>query len=372
MSGKIYSKSGNVYSKSGHEPLVSILTPAYNHEKYVSVFLDSILDQTYKNFELIIVDDCSTDKTPSIIEQYKDERIRFFRNDFNRGMNGNLNVSFSKSKGKYLIILASDDFLEPDYLEKMTAFFEHHKEYSVLYPKIIKVDDDGKIIENQTDYKISGNRFQMLRDFFYFGNGMGSPGMMLSRKYAEKVFPLDEGIQQHQDFIMHIQLLLQAECGFLDIPLVNYRIPTDNNNHLSSSDKKAFKRIEIETPLALDYFVKDIKSVSLLKQIFGTDIEAFGEPTEETIPYFLARLALSKSENRLLTLWGFRTLIAFLNKKGNMDLLHTLYGFDYKTFSKLSEQVHLQDYFLEKQEQEFVQSTSWKITKPLRKLKEML
>ncbi len=359
-------------SISGYEPLVSILTPAYNHEKYVSVFLDSILAQTYTNFELIIVDDCSTDNTTSIIEQYKDERIHFFRNDFNRGMNGNLNIAFSKAKGKYIAILASDDFLEPQYLEGMLAFFEQHKDFAVVYPKIQKVDEAGKLIPNQQDYKISGERFQMLKSFFYYGNGMGSPGMMLNRKYAEKVFPLDEGIQQHQDFIIHIQLLLQADCGFLDIPLVDYRIPTDCNNHLSSNDKKAFKRIEIETPFALDYFVKGIKSVSLLQQIFCKDIEAFGEPTEETIPYFLARLALSKPENRLLSLWGFRTLIAFLNQKGNMELLHSLYGFDYKTFSKLSEQVHLLDYYLEKQEQEFVQSSSWKITKPLRKLKEML
>ena len=357
---------------NGNEPLLSILTPAYNHEKYVSVFLDSILAQTYRNFELIIVDDCSTDKTASIIEQYNDERIRFFRNDFNHGMNGNLNVAFSKAKGEYISIIASDDFLEPQYLEKMIAYYMQQKEFSVLYPKIQAVDDEGNLIKNQNEYKISANRFLMLKDFFYYGNGMGSPGMMLSRKYAETVFPLDEGIQQHQDFIIHIQLLLQADCGFLDIPLVNYRIPTDDNNHLSSNDKKAFKRIEIETPFALDYFVKNIKSVSLLQQIFGTDIEAFGEPTEKTIPYILARLALAKPENRLLTLWGFRTLISFLNPKGNMELLHSLYGFDYKTFSQLSEQVHLLDYYLEKQEQTFTQSTSWKITKPLRKLKEML
>lgn len=357
---------------NGPEPLVSILTPAYNHEQYVSVFLDSILAQTYQNFELIIIDDCSTDNTPAIIEQYNDKRIRFFRNDFNRGMNGNLNIAFSKAKGKFIAILASDDFLEPDYLEKMIAYFEQHKDYSVLYPKIIKVDEDGDLIPNQQEFYISGERFQMLKSFFYYGNGIGSPGMMINREYADKIFPLDEGIQQHQDFIMHIQLLLQAGCVFLDIPLVNYRIPTDDNNHLSSNEKKAFKRIEIETPFALDYFIKGITSVSLLKQIFGNDTEAFGEPTEETIPYFLARLALSKPENRLLALWGFRTLIAYLNKKGNMDLLHSLYGFDYKTFSQLSEQVHLQDYFLEKQEQEFVQSTSWKMTAPIRKIKEFI
>ncbi len=364
--------SGNIYSKSGSEPLVSILTPAYNHEKYVSVFLDSVLAQTYHNFELIIVDDCSTDKTASIIEQHTDEKIRFFRNDFNRGMNGNLNMAFSKAKGEYISIIASDDFLEPQYLEKMIAYFEQHKDFAVVYPGIQNVDEDGNLLNNPIEHKNTENRFQLLKNFFYYGNGMSSPGMMLKRKYAETVFPLDEGIQQHQDFIIHIQLLLQADCGFLDTPLVNYRIPTDDNNHLSSNDKKAFKRIEIETPFALDYFVKGITSVSLLQQIFGTDIEAFGEPTEETIPYFLARLALSKPENRLLTLWGFRTLIAFINQKGNMELLHSLYDFDYKMFSKLSEQVHLLDYFLEKQEQEFIQSTSWKITKPLRKLKELL
>ncbi|WP_039872494.1 glycosyltransferase family 2 protein, partial [Helicobacter canadensis] len=75
-------------------PKISILTPSFNHEKYIGFFLQSVLGQTFQNFELIIVDDCSWDKNLEEIKKFKDERIKLIRHDYNKGINAALNTAF--------------------------------------------------------------------------------------------------------------------------------------------------------------------------------------------------------------------------------------------------------------------------------------
>lgn len=355
----------------GNNPLVSFLIPSYNHEKYVTTCLDSVLSQTYSNFEIIIIDDCSKDATVSKIIDYKDSRIVFSKNTFNRGMNGTLSETYKKAQGKYIVLLASDDYVESDYLEKMVYYFETKKDCTVLYPGIQPIDDQGKKLDSTNTEKCIKDRFEILRYLFLRGNILASPGMMIKKEYSDTFFPLSAGIEQHQDFIMHIQLLLQGNCAFLDDLVMNYRVPNDSNDHISSDNVKAFKRIEIETPYALNYFLRKIDSVEMLKNIFGTMLDAYGKSTDKTIPYFLSRIAIDTSDNRLLQLWGFRTLISFLSENNNQELLFQLYGFDFASFSKLTAKVHTLDYYLEEQAKAFTETTCWKITKPIRLIKDL-
>ncbi len=352
-------------------PLISILIPSYNHQDYIEQCINSILSQTYTNFELIIVDDCSTDKTAEIILNITDKKLNFFQNKFNKGMNSSLNEAFRHAHGDFITILGSDDFFEPHYLEEFVKFINlNGDDFTVFYPQIIPVDDDGKILNNE--FRLLEEPFpdnnNLLKNLFLHGNGLASPGMIINRKVAKKIFPLDCGIHQHQDFIMHIQLLLLGNCAFIPDAKTCYRVPTDSNGHMSSNCVKAYKRIEIETPFALNYFLKNIKTPEKLKDIFGEMITKYGEPTTETIPYFLARLALDSKDNRLLPVWGFRTLIEFLSTDNHQELLYKLYGFQYKDFSALFNNVQLLDDFLEVQKNTFENSLSWKITAPLRKI----
>ncbi|MBO4439342.1 MAG: glycosyltransferase [Spirochaetaceae bacterium] len=357
------------------KPLISILIASYNHQNFIEEGINSILSQTYTNFELIIVDDCSTDKTAEKIQSIKDKRLFFFQNKFNKGLNSTLNEAFSHARGDFITFLGSDDFFDVHFLEEFVKFINLNGEnFTVFYPQIIPVDDDGKILNEsirQLKEPFPTNN-EILKNLFLHGNGLSSPGMIINRKAAKKIFPLDCGIHQHQDFIMHIQLLLQGNCAFLPEAKTYYRVPTDSNGHMSSNNVKAYKRIEIETPFALDFFLKGIKTPEKLKDIFGEMLTKYGEPTAETIPYFLARLALDSKDNRLLPVWGFRTLIAFLSADNHQELLYKLYGFQYKDFSALFNNVQLLDDFLEVQRETYENSLSWKITAPIRKVAQLV
>jgi glycosyltransferase involved in cell wall biosynthesis len=101
------------------EPKVSVCLPCYNRQDYVSESIESVLAQTFSNFELVIVDNCSTDNTPQIVTQYaqKDSRIRFIRNEYNMGIASSLNRAILLSIGQYIKFLFSDDLLAPRCLE---------------------------------------------------------------------------------------------------------------------------------------------------------------------------------------------------------------------------------------------------------------
>ncbi len=107
-------------------PLVSIITPTYNHEKYIAQCIDSVMAQTYENWEMIIIDDGSTDKTPNIIGRYDDERIKYFRQK-NKGiwkLNETYNKALKQANGELIAILEGDDFWPPDKLERQISYFK--------------------------------------------------------------------------------------------------------------------------------------------------------------------------------------------------------------------------------------------------------
>lgn len=107
-------------------PLVSICIPTYNRADYITKAIDSALSQTYKNIEVIVVDNASTDNTEEIVSMYTDPRLRYVRNSENLGLFGNFNRCIELYNGEYLHILHSDDYIDHDFTEKCVDFFEKH------------------------------------------------------------------------------------------------------------------------------------------------------------------------------------------------------------------------------------------------------
>lgn len=129
-------------------PLVSVIIPAYNAESYVKDAMDSILSQTYTNLEVIVIDDGSTDNTVSIINEFKDERIRFVRNEGNRGIIFSLNYGLSLSRGKYIARLDSDDIALKDRIAKQVRFMENDNSFGICGTFFKTIDENGKILQN--------------------------------------------------------------------------------------------------------------------------------------------------------------------------------------------------------------------------------
>jgi len=130
------------------KPLVSVIMAAYNAEKYIAEAIESVLSQTYSNWELIIADDASTDATADIINRYtkQDDRIKATRLDKNSGQAIARNKAIEKSMGKYLAILDSDDVSLPDRLSTQVEFLESNTDISLVGSYTDLINEDGKII----------------------------------------------------------------------------------------------------------------------------------------------------------------------------------------------------------------------------------
>ncbi len=139
--------------------LVSIVLPIYNGEKYMRLSIESIINQTYKNWELIIIDDCSTDDTAKIANEYveKDERIKYYKNEVNLRLPKGLNKGFSLSKGCYLTWTSDDNLYLPNAIEKMVKTLQN-QQTDFVFADCDIIDENGKIIEiikAPKDYKSS-------------------------------------------------------------------------------------------------------------------------------------------------------------------------------------------------------------------------
>ena len=136
------------------KPLVSVITPVYNHEKYIAQTIQSILDQTYQNWEMLIVDDCSKDGSWDIIQEWakKDSRIKAFRNEENKGLIPNWKFLIDNSKGEYISFLEGDDLFSPENLQSKIEVFEKYSRLGMVYCNF-EVIDDNKLVTTKDFYK---------------------------------------------------------------------------------------------------------------------------------------------------------------------------------------------------------------------------
>lgn len=167
-------------------PKVSVSIPTYNRQDYIGEAIDSVLQQTFTDFELIIVDNCSTDNTPEIIKKYAlaDKRIKYYRNEYNMGACSNINRAMLLARGEYVKLLFSDDKLAPRCLKVFVEKMERHLDVSLI-TSFIQYIGNGDHIKGESRFpgtgKLDGKIYQ--KDLLINGNWPGSPsGVMFRRK----------------------------------------------------------------------------------------------------------------------------------------------------------------------------------------------
>ena len=309
---------------------ISILCPSFNHEKYIGFFLRSVLEQTFQNFELIIVDDCSQDKNLEEIKKFKDERIKLIRHEFNKGINAALNTAFENANGEYLMFMAGDDCLEPNALEVIIKELEN-LDYIVLYPGIMRTDINGKKIE---PFNVNvKDRYKILNTIFMEQNCLFSPGMVMRKDtFSRYLYPLDNSMCLHQDTQMHVKLLLNGEPKFLDENLILYRFD-DNVGNISKSFISSI-RGEMEVESLMDTFL-NIDDINLLKKIFAKEIDKTKlEPKIEYLEFFLGNMALLSSQ-WYRKIWGYHIIMRSYNTKAKAKSLKKEYNFEFKDYLNL-------------------------------------
>ena len=155
------------------KPLVSVIMPSYNHAEYVGRAIESVLNQTYSNFEFIIADDGSTDGSPEVIEQYHDPRISFTRFEENTGF-GASEYIYNKAKGKYIAAICSDDMWKNTLLEKYVSFLEENNSYVCCFcrPEIVDENDNVIVVDTLEEifYAENQKKEEWFKDFYTRGN----------------------------------------------------------------------------------------------------------------------------------------------------------------------------------------------------------
>lgn len=320
-------------------PKLSIICPAYNHEKFIRDFIESFINQTEKDIELIIIDDFSTDTTREIIKSYKDSRIITIFNDYNMGINSTIKKGILYSNADIFAICASDDILFPNYASTVIEVFEKDKSIASFYTTLEKVDINGNRLNEKFESPYNLTKFQTLEKLF-IGNFMPAPGSAFKKNIALSL-DIPAGLFQLQDYYFNVQILLKADTYFHKEPLVYYRITNESVSINSKTDTG--KRINIEQNFILDLYY-NIKDVKLFMDIFPKKdlYEKIGIPTCDTIPFFVCLFAIQLYDNHN-SVWGYKNLIKFYSDKDNQTLLYELYGIQFKDIIKQAKFITTQD-----------------------------
>lgn len=197
--------------------LVSVIIPTYNRASTIKAAANSVLQQTVREIELIIVDDCSNDNTEAVISSIADPRISYYRNDRNEGAAKSRNIGAARAQGKYLAFHDSDDIWRTDKLEKQLQYLKEYPEAKMVYcafnlhrgEQIQKIPNSGLALE--------GSIFDTLLQ----GNTVGTPTIMVNRQYFREIGGFDESILALEDWEFALRISQNGWIGYLDECLVD-------------------------------------------------------------------------------------------------------------------------------------------------------
>lgn len=224
-------------------PLVTVIVPCYNHEKYVETCLDSIFRQTYKNIEVIVVDDCSSDNSVEVIKKLQQKYdFKFIEHTENWGLTKTLNDAiYNHANGKYIKCIASDDYLTDDCVEVLVSKLEElGDECAMVYglTKTFCIDQNSHYIFG----KKMGAKFSSFHSLYY-KNVIVAPSVLFCRDKFLSVGGFDESLFI-EDYYLWLIFASQFRIGFVDKVVTNYFV-SNNSNMTSQEDKMLSSLLQI-------------------------------------------------------------------------------------------------------------------------------
>ena len=195
---------------------ISIIIPVYNRIKLLPRSIDSILNQTYKNFELIIIDDCSNDDIKKIIKNYKDNRIKYIRNKKNMGVSYSRNIGIKKSMYDLIAFLDSDDKWLPDKLNQQLQYFEKNPDINIVHTEEIWIRNGVRVNQKKHHKKNGGDIFIPSLELCL----MSPSSIMIKKHIFNKYGYFDESMPVCEDYDMWLRVSAFEKVGFISIPLL--------------------------------------------------------------------------------------------------------------------------------------------------------
>ena len=221
-------------------PKVSVIIPTRNRSNLLQVAITSVLNQTFQDFEIIVVDDASTDAIAEIVSGFVDDRIRYVRHQIGRGGSAARNTGIRNSNGEYVAFLDDDDEWFPEKLKLQIALLESS-------PRTVGVVYAGYWIVDRASGRINGQKIPEKRgdlsDELLAGNSVGGTSIVLARRECfDRVGLFDETLPSFQDYDLWIRISKEFHFDFIPSPLCNYYV---HDNKISTDVEALRKGIEI-------------------------------------------------------------------------------------------------------------------------------
>lgn len=321
----------NTLPNNINTPRVSVILTSFNHDKFIREAIDSVLNQTFTDFELIIWDDASTDNSWAVISSYSDPRIKAFRNEVTkRGIYGINKAIADVASGVYIAIHHSDDVWELDKLGKQVAFLEGHADVGAVFTNALATDERGVPLADKSHTycnifnQPNRTRHEWLRHFFLSGNALCHPSILIRKSCYLNCGLYRLGLGQLGDFDMWVRLCAQYEIHVMVDRLIRFRV---RDGEMNTSGNRPESRIRL--------FNENQKVLQLYRTILGQDdiFKTFPDfisydRGEDTDPeYVLSRVCLESGGFFLWQLLAIEILFDIINNPPRRQAIEEVYGF---------------------------------------------
>lgn len=321
-------------------PAISVLLSSYNHEKYVGKSIESVLNQTFQDFELIIVDDCSPDNSKAVINSYTDPRIRTFFMESNQGMGMTFNYAIKQARGKYLARIDSDDTWTADKLQKQYEYMENHPETGACFSWVKVIDENDRevpaYISDRGQIFAAQNRSQSewLHQFYSKGCNVCHTSAFIRHEALNNTGIYNYALKQIQDLELWVRIAKQYPLYVICEPLVNYRWFVSTTPNISAATPEVLTRGMFEFFYLMHDF-HDGLSDDLFLEAFQNDL--LREPaTHDEISCERALLMLRQpylgNSSKIIALIMLNRL---LQKDETRSILYNKYDFTIKDYNNI-------------------------------------
>ncbi|TDE04571.1 glycosyltransferase family 2 protein [Flavobacterium hiemivividum] len=288
-----------------NEPIVSVVLPVYNCENYVKQAIQSILNQTFRDFELLIIDDASTDETVKIINSYTDNRIQLILKPLNSGYTNSLNYGIQIAKGKYIARMDGDDISMLNRFAKQVSFLEVNHEV-IVCGSWFRVIGSGKVIQLPENA-------DLIKSHLLRGNCIAHPSVMIRKESLNRLSAVyDANREPAEDYDLWTRLALIGKLHNLQEVLLDYRI---HNNQVSNKQGEKQKQNDFEIKRNL-YSVLDFNFLPVESVVFEKMLNHGNGIIFKDVPVFKKmqlKLLASNSKN-VFEPKSFKAEILYLDK----------------------------------------------------------
>lgn len=382
-------------------PQISVILTSFNHGRFIREAIESVLNQTFQNLELIIWDDASVDDSWEIIQSYNDSRIRAYRNPENKGPVFGVNKAiFEIAQGEYIAIHHSDDAWETDKLQKQVDFLEANQGIGAVFTNAQIIDERGAPLADATHFyynifsQPNRSSHEWLRFFFLSGNALCHPSILIRRQCYEDCGPYLDMLAQIPDFDMWVRLCSKYEIHVLDGRLVKFRIL---DGEMNASGNRPLVRIRSANE---NYkLLQRYRSIAGKDRIFKIfpDFISYDRQGDTDAEYILAKVCLESAPYFQMQLLAIDILFDILNNPLRRKIVERVYGFSSGDFITITGQcdlfsreeiLRLQAAVTERDGQiadltqavterdgqiaNLTQTNSWRLTRPLREIRRWL